>query len=286
MQPYKHPVMKALNAKKYPYGLLVPCNKCLACRKERADQWAIRLTHEIKFYDKSCFVTLTYDDKKCENEVFSLNKKELQLFFKRFREWFPQNGFPRRDIKYFASGEYGGEGRPHYHAIIFGYSENEEQVNDYFISIAGALYDSWPYGNIYVGFVTLKSCRYVTGYVAEKLPKVVYENFGNRESPFQLTSQGFGERHLETYGEQYKENLGLTLSGIPHGLPRYYKKKLEIPFESYKEFINDRMVETYEHYLRKGVHPMLIQQSITKARKQAEQELRAKSEKIVRQKRM
>lgn len=62
----------------------------------------------------------TVTSKKFSPFCFSvLRKKDLQLFFKRFRKLF-NYAFPTQDFKYFAIGEYGVRTfRAHYHGIIF-----------------------------------------------------------------------------------------------------------------------------------------------------------------------
>ena len=40
----------------------LPCGKCLACRLERARQWAVRGFHEAQMHPHSSFITLTYAD--------------------------------------------------------------------------------------------------------------------------------------------------------------------------------------------------------------------------------
>lgn len=69
----------------YDYQMYVPCNKCTACKIAHSREWSVRLIHELDYYDKACFITLTYDD---ENLPFdgSISKRELQLFFKRLRK--------------------------------------------------------------------------------------------------------------------------------------------------------------------------------------------------------
>lgn len=96
-------------------GLNVPCGKCMACRIARSREWTTRLIHELSYWDKASFVTLTYDNEHLPSDN-SLSVRHWQLFMKRLRKQVE----PLK-IKYFASGEYGDKfGRPHYHAIIFG----------------------------------------------------------------------------------------------------------------------------------------------------------------------
>ena len=89
--------------------LLIPCGKCEACVQNKALEWTARLMKEAEEWKYTYFVTLTYDD----NHVKDLNKRDLQLFLKRFRK---KTGF---EMKYYITGEYGEMTfRPHYHAIF------------------------------------------------------------------------------------------------------------------------------------------------------------------------
>ena len=95
--------------------VVVPCGKCLGCRKAHARQWAIRLVHEAQLHPTSAwFVTLTYDDGSLPDNG-SLDPRDLQLFLKKLRRKH------RRKLRYYACGEYGdASDRPHYHLVLYG----------------------------------------------------------------------------------------------------------------------------------------------------------------------
>ena len=100
---------------------------------------------------KNTFITLTYDNEHLPKDE-SIDKDELQRFFKRLRK-----NYPPKTIKYFACGEYGDKKkRAHYHAIIFGVGNNHEDKN-YTRNLEKGL--------TYHGTVTFESARYVTDYV-------------------------------------------------------------------------------------------------------------------------
>lgn len=103
--------------------VLVPCGKCPKCKARRVSGWSFRLLQEDKKSISSKFITLTYDDTHkpiTRKGNSTLCKRDLQLFFKRLRRSHKGEDFPKRNIKYFAAGEYGGKiGRPHYHIILF-----------------------------------------------------------------------------------------------------------------------------------------------------------------------
>lgn len=198
------------------YKISVPCGKCINCRIGHSREWSIRLLHELdNFNGEGIFTTLTYNDENLPQNN-SINKRDLQLFFKRLRR-----DLEPRKIKYFAAGEYGEkEGRPHYHAIILGIKYNESRV----------IGENWPFGYVHTGTVTYDSCRYCADYIFKKLTgeKALNLLLQKKELPFQLCSQGIGKNYAIKNSEQIRENLGITLNGKNVGIPRYYKKVLEL----------------------------------------------------------
>jgi len=95
---------------------VLPCGRCIGCRLERSRQWAVRMMHEASLHQDNCFITLTYDNEHLPKNA-SLVKRDFQLFMKRLRK-----AYPAVRIRFFHCGEYGEQyGRPHYHAILFGF---------------------------------------------------------------------------------------------------------------------------------------------------------------------
>lgn len=93
-----------------PDTITVPCGRCVECQRSMALDWAYRCAIESSHYSENCMITLTY-----ANTDGNLNKRDVQLFFKRLR----RDGVKCR---YFGCGEYGSKcGRPHYHFVIFGW---------------------------------------------------------------------------------------------------------------------------------------------------------------------
>lgn len=195
-------------------SIQVPCGRCVVCRINRTREWSVRLLHELSYHEQASFVTLTYDDVHVPLD-FSLSKRELQLFFKRLRK-----SLKFRKISYYACGEYGDtNGRPHYHAIIFGcgLSLADKSIVD----------KCWSRGFTYFGNVEYDSCRYVAQYIDKKYNgELASQVYGTRQPPFQLQSKGLGLRWAMDNQEYLSQNLGCTIHGKQVGLPRYYLKKL------------------------------------------------------------
>lgn len=131
-----------------------PCGQCLPCRINRRRLWTHRILLEAIKHEKSCFITLTYAKEHYPTDG-SLNKKHLQLYFKRLRE-----AIKPEKIRYYAVGEYGDvSGRAHYHVALFGIGEDSAQV----------IQANWLYGFSYTGSLTLESSQYIAGYVTKKM---------------------------------------------------------------------------------------------------------------------
>lgn len=213
--------------KTHPLGLLVPCGICIQCRLERRELWVTRLLHESLKWDSAIFLTLTYDDDHVpylnDNDNSDLNqtlrKKDLQNFFKRLRK-----NSSGRKIKYFACGDYGGDtGRPHYHAIIFGFSNSKE---DREIIKASWAYCQWEnLGKGTFGTVNQKSIRYVVSYIERVIKgKWEVEAYGECERPFNIVSQGMGKDYAIQNKETLEENNYVSIQGKKKSVPRYYRK--------------------------------------------------------------
>lgn len=138
--------------------VLVPCGHCPDCLRHRSNVWAHRLEQENKQALSSYFVTLTYDDENLpQNE--SVDKKDVQLFFKRLRQFLKRKLELDTKLRYFLVSEYGDSfGRPHYHSLIF----LNHRVD--LLVFMKAVYRSWEKGRIDIGNVTPGSIRYCSKY--------------------------------------------------------------------------------------------------------------------------
>lgn len=210
-------IVKNLDKRKFPDGLLVPCGRCMNCRLQKREEWVMRIIHEYNYWEGAMFITLTYNDESLPPNS-SLIKGDLQKFFKRLRK----NIHPRK-IKYFACGEYGEQsGRPHYHCIIYGL---DYLSDDDWVSIKV----SWPYcdwpslGNSPFGTVTPQSIRYTVSYI-EKSIKGDWEKYAydNIEKPFHILSNGLGKQHFLDNADTIKSNGYINMRGHSRSLPRYY----------------------------------------------------------------
>lgn len=199
-------------------SMRVRCGKCLPCRNSRAGSWTIRLIEQEKCSNDNKFVTLTLDEEHITYALNhpTLNKRDLQLFFKRLRKKYPEEKF-----KYYAVGEYGSNTkRPHYHMIIF---RNKSGKTDFEWKVLG----TWNNGFIHVGDVTTASIRYVAGYLEKGIYGEDLDEEIQRE--FSIMSKGLGEEYINKTKKYHEENNKFeyhTGGGKFTALPRYYREKM------------------------------------------------------------
>lgn len=213
--------------------ILVPCNKCINCLKNRAREWFLRLSVEASDlnYQSVSFVTLTYDEDHvhyCTDGKYryfqTLRKKDLQNFFKRLRNF--------ADFKYYAIGEYGTHTfRPHYHFLLFSISPID--------AITSAIDDCWKSGFSLVEPVSPARIGYVLHYhTRPKIPPhVVTFQFEDDEfePAFAVSSRGLGVSLFTDDLINYLYSSGngsVHYNGVRYKLPRYYIKKFGVELQT------------------------------------------------------
>lgn len=231
-------------------SMTVPCGKCPACRKRRADGWVFRLEQEEKVHTNSLFVTLTYDSPPISfNGFMTLDKTHVQKFFKRLRK-----ATKCKTIKYYACGEYGGDTlRPHYHLILFDCTHQ-------------AIIDAWKKGdtdiqngvvNGYVHFgydCSGAAIAYVTKYMC-KVGKIPVHDHDDRQPEFALMSKGLGKNYITSeilhyYGQRHVNYL-TQLSGFRIAMPRYYANRIYTEYD--REQIAYKALSDYYAAFEEGV---------------------------------
>lgn len=224
----------------------VPCGRCPNCLKTRVAKWQFRLEQEAKRAHTTAFITLTYSDEHLPANQ-SLQKSDIQKFFKRLRKnidsW---ENFPNK-IKYYAVGEYGtNTHRPHYHLILF-------NAPTFHLDNPVLLEKLWNLGHVRIDPCNSATIGYVTGYVMKKTSSGTYKHFSTtyniykqryetkfkisninpddpRDPEFSIMSKHLGDNYLTDDVRNYHTsnlNSFTTLAGgtkLP--LSQYYKDKI------------------------------------------------------------
>lgn len=87
--------------------------------------------------------------------------------------------------------------------------------------------------------------------------------------------------------EKYTEELGVTLQGVPHSLPRYYRKKIGLKPDDFKDLIWEKECEMLSFFIKAGITEDIdIDKEILKGRLQVKRQFEAKRELFSRQSNM
>lgn len=244
----------------------VGCGQCRGCMIKKSKEWANRMMLELPYSSSAYFLTLTYDDNHLPvnsmldretgelHDVATLDKEELQRFFKRLSKKFGEG------IRYYAVGEYGSKTmRPHYHAIIWNLPltigndlvldpvRNRSQQG-YPIYVSKSIEDCWrvskdeaartgmEYRSVKgihaLSEVTWNCCAYVARYVMKKRGREhrhEYEDLGLLPE-FAIMSRrpGIGRMWYDEHGESVYETDIIKISGSNGPLvfqpPSYYDR--------------------------------------------------------------
>ena len=234
--------------------LKIPCGQCIGCRLEYSRSWAVRCCHEASLHIFNSFITLTYDPAYLPADG-SLDIEHFQKFMKRLRKKL----HPLK-IRFFHCGEYGDKTRrPHYHALIFGYSFPDRKLLKK--SKSGDLYTSelltkvWGLGHASVGDLTFESAAYVSRYIMKKVngdrAKSHYEAIDydtgeifNLKPEYVSMSRrpGIASRWFDEYKNDVYPSDTISIGGRLFRPPKYYDKIMKsLAPEMMEQIIEDRL---------------------------------------------
>lgn len=207
-----------------PSALYVPCGMCPLCQKRKKRDMMVRLVHESLCYQRSSFVTLTYNDAHLPSNG-CLVKKHVQDWLKRLRY------FTGQRFRYFVCGEYGSRhSRPHYHAIVFGWFPSDAYVhewrNQYAVYRSPLLERSWTLGFSTIGEVNPAVSRYCARYVVKKSSSSGSDEFFLQSKLLGGIGAPFFDLHWDDF---YRTNSAYIKVGsrvVAYPVPKYYLARL------------------------------------------------------------
>lgn len=260
--------------------LEIACGQCHGCRMKRSTDWATRCMHEKQLHRHSAYITLTYNDEHLP-ENYNLRYRDFQLFMKRLRKAAFSTSMGRNEqlltgsntattsdassgptleqtassqqlerhpkatptIRFYMGGEYGERnGRPHYHALLFGIDFGDRKylkttpagAKIYTSEILGKL---WPHGFSSTADLTWRSAAYVARYVMKKRTgdgeRNEYEildietgEIWRKKKEFNNMSRrpGIGKPWMEKFHGDVYTSGKVIVNGARRNPPRYYDK--------------------------------------------------------------
>ena len=225
----------------------IPCGNCIECKKQKAREWQVRLTEELKEWQYPYFMTLTFSPEELENLCKKTNLKEcnavaeyaLRHMLERWRKTH------KKSLKHWFITELGHEGteRIHLHGIIFTNEiidfgvKNEQKM---------CIWKYWKYGHVFVGdYCTRKTINYIVKYL-NKIDSD-HKTFKGQI----LASPGLGKTWIERMQKfrpelyKYKPRKTIDYYVLENGsrlkLPKYYANKLRSEEEReliWREFLD------------------------------------------------
>lgn len=204
--------------------LYVPigCGKCFECKKQKAQQWRVRLSEELKVQKFPYFITLTFSNESLEELMKKCNSDKpnkvaceaVRLFLERYRKKYGVS------LRHWFITELGQENteRIHLHGIIF---PPHPMTNEELQSL-------WKYGRSDIGeYCNLRTINYIIKYVTKV--DTTHKSFNAQI----FCSAGLGENFVHTYAAQmtYRFRKGQTPeyytlnNGRKVALPIYYRNK-------------------------------------------------------------
>lgn len=174
---------------------VLPCGTCESCRRNRAEDWAVRCSLEAKEHPFNYFLTLTYDD----NYIFKSSKDDLDKFFDRLEG----KGHKRR-FKYFACQEFGElTNRKHYHCVLFCDFEldlrDPIKVGNFYQYKSSVIDKAWDLGLYTLSPFATSCARYVAKYTAKNSKLFMSRNLGR--SYFEKHYEDIKKDHFRVYAD-------------------------------------------------------------------------------------
>lgn len=199
----------------------IGCGNCYECRKQKAQEWKVRLQEELKEQreDKPYFVTLTFSpdglNELCKKFHVSECNAAATIAVRHFCELWRK--YEKKAPRHWLITELGHEGteRIHMHGLIW--TSDANKIKRY-----------WRYGNIWVGeYCNAKTINYIIKYVTKI--DIDHRNYKS----IILCSRGIGGRYLEKENakmHQYRPGRTREYYRLENGgkvnLPIYYRNRL------------------------------------------------------------
>lgn len=269
----------------------VPCGQCRLCRRNIRDKKTARLMLESQTHEHCLFITLTYKQKflplqfthPSTGKYYShlegtLDPSEIRNFVKRLRR-----RYPPKSLRLFYAGEYGDEGRPHFHIILWGASwdpKDREKTRQ-------NIFESWT--DVQTGELKCNPerldisppkneshvARYLCKYIVKGLTnesdfkqngytgKTNAETLAGRYPEFSRGSLGIGSPAIDALVKSLSTSSGsnsialnrdiprtFTLHGKSYPIDRYLREKI-LDALQIKETVKSEKLEVYDKDLRK-----------------------------------
>lgn len=224
-------------------------------------------------HENNSFITLTYDEEHLPHRG-QLQHKDFADFVKRARK--------KHKFIYYMAGEYGSlNGRPHFHAGLFGHDWNDKVLlkttgSGNPIYTSATLSRLWPWGFASTAEVTFESMAYIARYCMSKITGDMAEEHYKRydylgeyqlNQEYNVFSNGLGKKWLEKYTSDVYTYDYVIINGVETRPPKYYDKLFEASNpERFEELKNERILQAQARYLDNTDERLLVKEKVAKAK--------------------
>lgn len=236
----------------------LPCGKCESCRRNRAEEWAIRCELEAKQHKYNYFITLTFD----EAHIVGASEKDLFKFLDRL-----EGEKHKRKFKYFACQELGElTERLHFHLVLFCDFEFDlieaVKMGAFYHYHSKLLSDTWKLGLHDICPFECSCARYVAKYTGKNSKLYMSRNLGK-------------DYFLEHYDEIIKDKFkvysnfgGKTSSYIPKAFIRWFDQ------------INPSIAKDFKEYKKSLAHLVMAEKRRKLVQEHEEDVIRSDQERV------
>ena len=211
--------------------LMVPvgCGKCMECRKQKASQWRVRLTEDIRENTNAKFITLTFSDlslSKLEKEIkgitgYDRDNEVCRIAIRRFLERWRKKY--KKSLRHWFITELGHKNteRVHIHGLVWT-GESMQEIKE-----------KWSYGRAVLGdgkgrhYVNDETINYIVKYVTKQ--DKVHKEYVSK----MFVSPGIGSNYMNRdvikrnrFNEEKTIQTYMTRQGLELALPLYWRNKL------------------------------------------------------------
>lgn len=214
----------------------VGCQKCMECKKAKANNWRVRLLEEIKTRHDGKFITFTFSEEslsELRNEVrenakrvdriydennaidgYLLDNEVASLAVRRFLERWRKHH--KKSVRHWLVTELGQTSteRIHLHGLLF----TDESIE--------TITKRWLYGFTFIGdYVNEETVNYMVKYV-HKVDEV-HKEYNSRIFCSSGIGKGYIDRHAKRIHDGTLErDIYRAPDGSINALPIYYRNKL------------------------------------------------------------
>lgn len=239
--------------------VLVPCGHCAGCLKDKQNEWSFRILCESEDYiGRTYFVRLSYSPEYlpiAENGKPTLVKEDLQRFIRYFRN-------AGHECRYFACGEYGKLGRPHYHVILFMEKRFESMQ-----ALYSAVETAWSFQESKFSskrsFIGSTNCKYFkwqdANYVGKYTTKDIEQSYDGVQPPFHLQSRkpALGDAYFQRHKKDIRRKSLFAITdirGYVHPIPRTFLEKIYSYRELQEHSLISKSISESRERLAEQIH--------------------------------